>query len=86
MLTTLGVLLTLYLTAAIVLSQVQERMLFPAPIIPVDDLTEMARIAGANELSVPSGEETLYGWHSPAGAPMRSSTSTATPATPPPTS
>lgn len=63
----LGVLLGLYLIAAIVLSRVQERMLFPAPTIPAADLSEMARAAGIAELSVPSGAETLYGWHSPAG-------------------
>ncbi|MDG1484443.1 MAG: alpha/beta hydrolase [Myxococcota bacterium] len=64
---TLGILLSLYLIAAVVLSRVQEHLLFPAPTIPGDDLIEMARIAGAAELLVPSEEETLYGWHSPAG-------------------
>ncbi len=66
-LATLGFLLSLYLIAAVILSRVQERMLFPAPTIPAEDLTEMARIAQADELSMRSGEETLYGWHSPAG-------------------
>ncbi|MFT5682162.1 MAG: pimeloyl-ACP methyl ester carboxylesterase [Myxococcota bacterium] len=64
---TLGVLFGLYLTAALVLRSVQERMLFPAPTIPTSDLSEMARVAGVTELTVPSGGETLYGWHSPAG-------------------
>ncbi len=62
-----GALLGLYLAAALVLWRIQERLLFPAPVIPVEDLAEMARLAGARELSVPSGSETLYGWHHPAG-------------------
>ena len=62
-LSALAVLTSLYLLGAVVLYTVQERMLFPAPVIPADDLVEMATIAGVDALSVTSGEETLYGWH-----------------------
>ena len=57
----------LYLAIGLILRAVQERLLFPAPTVPRDDLARMAELAGAVELAVPSGSETLYGWHQPAG-------------------
>ena len=60
-------LLGLYLAVGLILRALQERLLFPAPVVARADLAHMAQLAGATELAVPSEGETLYGWHRPAG-------------------
>lgn len=63
---TLLTLSVLYVAVGLLLRAVQAHLLFPAPAVPRADLTRMAQLAGATELSVPSEGETLYGWHRPA--------------------